>query len=108
MDCGLLIGNDIIEPEGIVIDVAKRKAILRSCHHMECRLRVTPKKKVTNFAVRCAQTTFVAPNTSHTVPIRCPGLDMHSDYVFRLYLNTTIFPHGSFIVPAIVTAHQTR
>ena len=56
MDCGLLIGKDIIEPEGIVIDVAKLKKakVLRSCNHMECRLRVTPRKKITNFSVRCA------------------------------------------------------
>ena len=30
LDCGLLIGNDIIEPEGIAIDLAKRKAHIRS------------------------------------------------------------------------------
>jgi len=55
MDCGLLMGNDIIEPEGIVMDIARRTATICSCTNMVCRLRVTPRKRVTNFVVCCSQ-----------------------------------------------------
>src|SRR5271170_1483681 len=36
MECRLLIGNDIIEPEGIVIDLAKKKMQISACHNMAC------------------------------------------------------------------------
>ena len=108
MDCGLLIGNDIIEPEGIVIDVAKRTAILCHCEKIVCRLRVTPRKRVSNFVVRCAKTMILAPNTSQTVPIRFPALDMHSDYVFRPYLNNAFLPNGCYVIQGIVSCDQER
>ena len=40
MACGLLIGNDIIEPEDIVLNLAKRKMYIGSCRSMACSLRV--------------------------------------------------------------------
>src|SRR5205814_4293528 len=93
---------------GIVIDVAKRTAIL--CHYEKivCRLRVTPRKRVSNFVVRCAKTMILAPNTSQTVPIRFPALDMHSDYVFRPYLNNAFLPNGCYVIQGIVGCDQER
>ena len=40
MDCGLLIGNDIIEPEGIVINLAKKRMQISACDNMVCQLKV--------------------------------------------------------------------
>ena len=108
MDCDLLIGNDIIEPEGIVMDVARRAAAIRSCENMACRLRVTPKKRVTNFVVRCAKTTTMDSNSSHTVPIRHPELDTYSDYVFRRYLNNAYLPDGCYVLRGVVAGDQQR
>jgi len=94
MDCGLLMGNDIIEPERIVMDVARRTARIRSCENMICQLRVTPRKRVTNFFVHCSKTMTLDPNSLHTVPIRRPKLDTYSDYVFWPYLNNEYLSDG--------------
>lgn len=104
----MLIGNDIIEPEGIIIDVAKRTAILRQCENMVCRLRVTPRKRVSNFVVRCAKSTVIPGNSSYTVPIRRPQIDIHSDHVFRPYLDNTYLPNGCYVMRGIVSGNQER
>src|SRR5271155_1805469 len=56
MDCGLLIGNDIIEPEGIVMDLAKKRMQISACNNMVCQLKVRQKQRdSTHVVVRCAQ-----------------------------------------------------
>src|SRR5271163_1096884 len=45
MDCGLLIGNDIIEPEGIVINLAKKRMQISACDNMVCQLKIQRKKR---------------------------------------------------------------
>src|SRR5271167_2194759 len=45
LDCGILIGNDIIEPEGIVIDLAKKRMQISACDNMACRLKVRRKRQ---------------------------------------------------------------
>jgi len=106
MDCGLLMGNDIIEPEGIMMDIARRTATIRSCESMVCRLRVIPRKRVTNFVVHCSKTTTLDPKSSHTIPIRRPKLDTYSDYVFRPYLNNEYLPDGRYVLRGIVAGDQ--
>ena len=51
---------------------------------------------------------IVPANTSQTVPIRFPGLDMHSDYVFRPYLNNAFLPNGCYVIRGIVSGDQER
>ena len=84
LDCGLLIGNDIIEPEGIVIDLAKRKAHIRSCENMVCQLRL-PRRGITNYAVRTSKraTITLGQGQMKCIPIRFPDLDKHSHYTFK-------------------------
>jgi hypothetical protein len=36
LDCGIIFGNDVIEPEGIIIDVRQKKASITSCNNMLC------------------------------------------------------------------------
>jgi hypothetical protein len=57
MDCGLLVGNDIIEPEGIVINLAKKKMQISTCDNMACHLKVQRKKRTTlnRVVIRCAK-----------------------------------------------------
>src|SRR5271169_6536349 len=57
MDCGLLIGNDIIEPEGIVIDLAKKRMQISACDNMTCRLKVRRKRQTNRIIIRCAKET---------------------------------------------------
>src|SRR5271155_22970 len=84
LDCGLLIGNDIIEPEGIVIDLAKRKAHIRSCENMVCQLRL-PRRGITNYAVRTSKraTITLGQGQMKSIPIRFPDLNKHTNYTFK-------------------------
>jgi hypothetical protein len=107
MDCGLLIGNIVIGPEGIVMDVAKRTATLRSRENIIRRLRIIPRKRVTNFVVRCAKTTRLDPNFLRTVLIRHPELDTY-DYVIRPYLNNAYLLDGCYVLRRIVSGDQQR
>src|SRR5271170_2186397 len=60
MDCGLLIGNDIIEPEGIVINLAKKRMQISACDNMVCQLKVRRKQRdSSHIVIRCAQATVV-------------------------------------------------
>jgi hypothetical protein len=85
LDCGLLIGNDIIEPEGIVVDLAKWKAHIRSCENMVCQLRL-PRRGITNYAVRTskrATITLQGHGQMKCIPIRFPDLDKYANYTFK-------------------------
>jgi hypothetical protein len=84
LDCGLLIGNDIIEPEGIVIDLAKRKAHIRSCENMVCQLRL-PRRGITNYAVRTSKraTITLGHGQIKSIPIRFPDLGKYANYTFK-------------------------
>src|SRR6202043_3552256 len=81
LDCGIIFGNDIIAPEKIVIDVAKKSAVIQSCNNLPCQLRVTPRRKVTNHTVRCSKATVVPPRSSCPLPIRFAGLKNKQDYL---------------------------
>jgi hypothetical protein len=84
LDCGILIGNDIIEPEGIVIDLAKRKAHIRSCENMVCQLRL-PRRGITNYAVRTSKraTITLGHGQIKSIPICFPDLGKYANYTFK-------------------------
>src|SRR5271155_5746647 len=82
MDCGLLIGNDIIEPEGIVIDLAKKRMQISACDNMTCRLKVRRKRQTNRIIIRCAKETALKPWDT-VVPVRFPKLE--GEYWFRQY-----------------------
>src|SRR5271163_3111659 len=78
MDCGLLVGNDIIEPEGIVINLAKKKMQISTCDNMACHLKVQRKKRDSSHVViRCAQATVVREGAHRfeQVRVRFPQLE---------------------------------
>src|SRR5271163_1680377 len=83
MDCGLLIGNDIIEPEGIVIDLAKKRMQISACDNMGCRLKVRRKREKNHVVVRCAKETVLKRGETF-VPIRFPKLD-EGHHTFKEY-----------------------
>src|SRR5271168_1318964 len=82
MDCGFLIGNDIIEPEGIVIDLAKKRMRISACDNMACRLKVRRKRQMNRVIIRCAKETALKPWET-VVPVRFPKLE--GEYWFREY-----------------------
>src|SRR5271163_1862947 len=78
MDCGLLIGNDIIEPEGIVINLAKKRMQISACDNMVCQLKIRRKQRDSSHVViRCAQATVVREGAHRfeQVRVRFPQLE---------------------------------
>jgi hypothetical protein len=97
MDCGLLIGNDIIEPEGIVIDLAKKRMQISACDNLVCQLKVRRRQRDSSHVViRCAQTTVVPAGAGNErrVPIRFPRLE-DREYPFKVRPD---LPNGCHII----------
>jgi hypothetical protein len=62
--CKMIIGEDIIEPEGIVIDSQQRVAWIKSCKGLRFKLQITPKGRlVLHRRVRTAQKMSVPPGS---------------------------------------------
>src|SRR5271155_3881573 len=97
MDCGLLIGNDIIEPEGIVIDLAKKRMQISACDNMACRLKVPHKRQTNRVIIRCAKETALKPWET-VVPVHFPKLE--GEYSFRQYPGR--LPSFCFFGPAFI------
>jgi hypothetical protein len=96
MDCGLLIGNDIIEPEGIIMDLAKKRMEITSCNKMRCQLKVRRKKQKNHVTVRSAITTVLLPQCGKHIPIRFPQLGTHDIYDVHPYVSQRDIPKGCY------------
>jgi hypothetical protein len=87
--CKLIIGEDIIEPEGIVIDSQARKAWIKSCGDLNVKLRITPKgRQVLHRRVRTLNRVTVKPGSKASVPIKCKPLPSNRDYEFTPVYDT--------------------
>jgi hypothetical protein len=85
LSCNALIGNDIIEPEGITIDVKTRQAKIRSCKDLVCPLRITARgKPVDNRLVRTAQDVILIAHAKTLIPIRVKNLPPGRDFRFKV------------------------
>lgn len=77
----MLIGNDIIGPERISIDIAERTALVASCGvciPISARQRSKPlMKKVLN-----AEAMILPPRTETFVPVLSPNLPDDRDFLF--------------------------
>ena len=108
MDCGLLIGNDIIEPEGMVINLAKKRMQISACDNMACQLKVRRIKRTTlnRVVIRCAKETVLKQRGRTEVSIRFP-----SDKLEQKYYRFTAYPlpdycyHG-FDYSVVMGTHQ--
>jgi len=84
LGCNALIGNDILEPEGFVIDPGRRCATVRALNNMAVPLQVLRKPQIIDHRfVRTAQTTVVQPFTKKLIPIRADKLPDGTDYRFN-------------------------
>jgi hypothetical protein len=98
MTCGLLLGNDIIEPEGIVMDLAKKRMRISSCDNMICQLRVRRKNLQMNpnrIMIRCAEKTVVQKHVhgrDNYIRVRFPKLEQ--EYPFKQFPG---LPKGCFV-----------
>jgi hypothetical protein len=85
LSCNALIGNDIIEPEGITIDVKTRQAKIRSCKDLVCPLRITARgKPVDNRLVRTAQDVILKAHAKTLIPVRVKNLPPGRDFRFKV------------------------
>ena len=106
MECGLLIGNDIIEPEGIVIDLAKKRMQISACDNLVCQLKVRRKQRgSSHVVVRSAQSTVVPagvfPWKRPSTRIRLPRLE-DREYPFKVRPD---LPTGCYIVNPKLNGH---
>jgi hypothetical protein len=82
--CNVLIGNDIIDPECIQIDVTKRKAIIGSCEGLICPLRITTRgKPVEHRMVRTRKTVILRPHTKTLITVHAKNLPTDRDFSFQ-------------------------
>jgi predicted nucleic acid-binding Zn ribbon protein len=81
--CKMIIGEDIIEPEGIVIDSRDRKARMRACNDFVFKLRITPKgRQILHRRVATRTRVAVAPGARALIPIKCKPLPNDRDCEF--------------------------
>ena len=74
--CNALIGNDIIDPEGIKLDVQRRQATISSCQNLTCALQINPPSEpVRHKLVKTRKTTILHPHRKTRIPIHINGLD---------------------------------
>ena len=109
LDCGILFGQDIIEPNGFVIDSQRGRAWIRACQNLECQLRVKRVKTVEDLAVRSA-TKFVIPGRSTAaVPLRMPSATKSDiDYIIHPYVHNRWLPIGCYLMSGIINGSQSK
>ena len=112
MDCGLLLGNDIIEPEGIVVDLAKKRMQIVACDNLMCRLKIQRKNLQSNpnrVVVRCAKKIVVRDrNNSNSygtnyVRVRFPKLER--EYLFKEFPG---LPRNCFVAAKSISPETTE
>jgi hypothetical protein len=70
-----LIGNDIIDPEGIKLDVQRRQATISSCQNLTCALKIDPRSEpVRHKLVKAQKTTILRPHKKTQIAIDINGL----------------------------------
>jgi hypothetical protein len=106
--CKMIIGEDIIEPEGIIIDSRDRKARMGACNDFVFKLRITPKgRQILHRRVSTLNRVAVAPGARAFIPIKCKPLPSDRDCEFTpVYEKHTIYlaEAGGFL-RAVVDNH---
>ena len=87
----VLIGIDVLGPEGIILDMGRRIATIYSCDAIQAALTIIPR---TNQRLRRAiisqQATVIPPRTIAKIPIRRPeNLPQDRDLLFQPSYNST-------------------
>jgi hypothetical protein len=114
LPAGVLFGNDIITPEGMIIDAQHRYVTIGSCNNMVAALTLTKAKPLLaqHRMVRIASTTVVPPHSRKLVPIRTNSLkELAPDMDYRFspkYTRSSVHLalHGVF-PEAVVDANTT-
>ena len=90
----MLIGNDIIGPEGIVIDIANKQARIGSCN-ATASITAKPRGEFVRRKVYVKESTFVAPGMEMMLPTKPINLPIDRDFIFEpvKQAHLTMFAH---------------
>ncbi len=96
LKANMLIGNDILGPEGISIDGANSKATIASCQGMTIPIEIrTLTKGMINKALHARSTTVIPPHSMTAIPIHHSNLPSDRDFLFEPSdSNASLFAHA--------------
>ena len=99
----VLIGMDILGPEGIDVSHSKRKIVISSCDDFTANLIITPKGQRTERTVRALKRVQVPAHSIMTIPVRIRGksLPEDRDYLFEPKAFTELGSEGGFLAHVI-------
>ena len=101
----MLVGIDIIGPEGITIDIPRKKAIISSCQNVEIPISITSRSPSrTKAAIRSDTPIVVQPQHHQKVAIKATDLPSDRDLLFEPIAH----PDGLAIYAHIVDCHLTE
>ena len=94
LKANMLLGNDIIGPEGFAIDMAKRHAVISSTG-ITIPLEVRSPKLAIQRPVHLKKTTVIPPHAEMAVAVHHAGLPATRDFLFEPddSLNFTLYAH---------------
>ena len=78
----MLIGNDIIGPERIVIDVANKAAIIGSCG-VEIAIEPKQRGEFVRRTIHAKQAMTITPYSEVLVPVKSPSIPDDRDFIFE-------------------------
>ena len=109
LDCGILIGEDIIESNGFVIDSQRGRTRIRACDNMECLLRVKRVKAIEEVPVRSAAKFVIPGKSTAAVPLRMPKVAKADvDYTVHPYTHNRWLPLGCYLMSGIIKGNQEK
>ena len=80
----MLLGMDILGPEGFILDLPRRTATIVSCQDVSIPLTVTPQSPTrVSQTVQARTTILVEPGTTASIPVQCGGLPSDRDLLFE-------------------------
>ena len=90
----LLIGNDIIDPEGIVVDVVNKSAFIGSCK-IKIEIFARPRGEFIKKKIHVKSATLVPSHSNVILPTKFIDLPENRDFLFELITqaNFTLFAH---------------
>jgi len=90
LSCNALIGNDILKPEKMSIDLEHQQIKIGSCGGLVCPVRIVPRDKpINNRMVRTTTTSRLRSHAKTLVPVRIKGLPQDRDFRFIAQYNAS-------------------
>jgi hypothetical protein len=83
LSCNALIGNDILKPEKMSIDLEMQQIRIGSCGGLTCPIRIVPRDKpITNRLVRTTGQSYLKRHAKTLIPVRIKDLPPDRDFRF--------------------------